>query len=255
MAGCDFPTGSVIPLASSDPALHVLMVLDPGRSSQLLVVESTDAGVELGEVDAILRNVAAAGPAEDLEVPGHRVDIGRCSEEYGIVAYAVEPRCIRFAMRPLAGGTYALSVSAPGRDTARARVTVPDDFRILAVDASGSPPGTDRLDGTWTRSVAAFRYFVFVRPEKPPTCQSVHGCEGGWYAAPFDTTISTSVPSDALEGGGAPWWFEVHAVDEALFEYLTTGSGGGLMPVPPVQNVEGGYGTLGARVQRKLKIE
>jgi hypothetical protein len=47
---------------------------------------------------------------------------------------------------------------------------------------------------------------------------------------------------------------DVYALDRALFEYLTTGASGDLFPVPPVQNIVGGHGAMGAWVRRTRRL-
>ncbi len=79
----------------------------------------------------------------------------------------------------------------------------------------------------------------------------------GWFAVTRDTVLETAVAGKGAEGsanGGGPWYVDVYAVSRSLHDYLTTGSTSELLPVPPVQNVKGGYGAVGAWVMRSYTL-
>lgn len=245
------------PLATRPPpelrALRVFLVVDPDAASQPLLVQPVSAGGVLrglrGEVRAGVQPVAAitAAATPDNEfLP--------CAARYGILDADAEPRCLDFRFAPRPGTTYRVSVSAEGFPDAAATVAVPGDFRLLAATARGALPGTDGLEVSWTPSTGAYRYLVTVRAAVAPECVRIRSCDQRWFAVTSDTTVQTRVPADKLEGGSGPWSVEVYALDRALFEYLTTGASGDLFPVPPVQNVVGGHGAMGAWVRRSRSL-
>jgi hypothetical protein len=147
---------------------------------------------------------------------------------------------------------------------------VPGDFEVLDVRAEGTaPPGSEGLYVRWTESEGAYRYLVALRATIPPWCveygeRCLNGStqvlpdRQGWFAVTQNTVLQTVVSGEAAEeiaSGRGPWYVDVYAVSKPLYEYLTTGTSGRLFPVPPVQNVEGGYGAVGAWVVRTMKIE
>jgi hypothetical protein len=249
-AACGQPTA--IPPTATD-ALRLFLVLDPDTTSQPLLVQRMTAGETLQGLRGSIRQgaavVAAAAGQEDW-----RNEFSPCRARYGTLPANAFPRCLDFALRPLPGATYHVEVAAEGHRPATATITVPGDFTLREVRASGNPPGATALDVRWSPSEHAYRYLVALRPQTLPRCVEINDCDQGWYAVTADTVLMATVPAEAVQGAGGPWWVDVYAVERALYEYLTTGATGDLFPVPPLQNVEGGYGAIGAWVRRSAPL-
>lgn len=152
-------------------------------------------------------------------------------------------------------------VRAEGYASASATVRIPNGFNIIRAEAHGEPPGREGLEAAWSASEGSYRYLVGLRAEVPPWCALTEGdlCgvapdRQGWFTMLPDTVLDTTVSTEELEGGEGPWYFEVYATDEPLHGFLTTGHAGDLFPVPPKQNVEGGYGAVGSWVRRSVEI-
>lgn len=232
---------------------YVFGLLDPDSARQALIVEAVEAGGTLDDVR--VRITASGDPSPLSELRQLDVVSGACIARYGVLIAANDLRCAEGGFRPAFGGRYDLVISSVGRDTARATVQVPGDFQLRSASAEGTPPGTRGLAAVWTPSAGAYRYLVTVSPSAADDCFNVHGCEDGWFTVTTDTQVVTTVPGSALhDRPGARWYVEVYAVDRGLFEYLTTGSGGSVFPVPPLQNVRGGHGAIGAWVRRSWAL-
>lgn len=257
------PLALLLPVACDSPGaprlaprveeMVVILALDPDASVQPLVVTTAEVGgrleglgVDVYRGDVVVASVQPARPASDDE-------LDPCVDHYGVLMYSGEIRCVALDFTPDFGATYRLVVSADGRPTASAVATVPGDFDLLEVEADGQPPGTEGLLAAWTGSDGRYRYVVGLRSEE--ICDQID-CKSrpAWYAVTEATEISTTVPRDEIEGGFGPWHLDVYAVEEALYQYLTTGTGGDLFSVPVVQNIEGGYGVLGAWVRRSRPL-
>lgn len=244
-AGCDDPTASRQPPALT--RMVAFAILDPDSTTQPLLVYPADAASALTNLRGTVRQGGAM--VETAPMSEH---FWGCSDRYGPLS--AQPRCVNFEFVPHLGTTYEVSASADGYPTVRATVTVPGDFRLIRASAEGTPPGSGGLDVWWTPSRGAYRYLVALRPTTAPGCLNTKACRRGWYAVTTDTMFAGTVPTDQMDGARGPWSIDVFALDQAAFEYLTTGSSGNLFPVPPMQNVEGGYGAIGAWVHRSLAI-
>lgn len=239
--------------------LTLFMILNPDFSVQpMLVAPAATEGLVRdlsGEIRAGNVLTASASTPEEWKDSELRPCIhGRYGSIYGTGG---QPRCLVFDFVPQMGATYRVTVSAEGRPTATAVTTIPGDFSVVTATATGDPPGTKRFDASWSRSRGAYRYLVALRAADPPFQTSVPDRKG-WFAVTTDTSLSTVVSGKAAEelvGGGGPWYVDVYAVDKALYEYLTTGTDAALYPVPPLQNVKGGYGAVGSWVRRSMEIE
>lgn len=104
--------------------------------------------------------------------------------------------------------------------------------------------GTDDaavLKASWTVSRAAHRYIASLRQP----CRG--SCFDAWYADVDTAGINTDVPEDAIRAAfKSPLMLDVAALDEHLHAFITTGHVGNTFSVPPVQNVEGGFGVVGS---------
>lgn len=223
---------------SPDSTIHGLSIVgadvagDPGLGT---VVEDVAATVTVGG-DTLLRT----------EPDTARSTHGHCHTG----GFAGPFSCIHLDFRPVPGETYTVTVTAADRPMATATTHVPGDFELLEAEADGFPPGTDGLSVRWTESEGAYRYLVGIRI-LGAECLRLSTCPDGWSATTTETTLDTIVPADRLPSDeDARWFVDVHAMDRALYEYLTTGSGGEFFGVRPVSNVEGGYGVVGSWVRR-----
>lgn len=258
---CEDPT-SIRPPPVRDQDLVLFMVIDPDSTAQQIIVEAVDPnGWWEGFVRAEVfdeKGALLAAQTQD-RVPFHSdrdqaplwMDlISPCIRRYGGDAFSGPATCFTLAFQPEPGKEYRLRVSAEGRPPVEARAIVPGPFELTYVNALGFPPGTSGLEVRWTPSAGAYRYIVALR-SREVTCYSVHGCHDGWFVVTDSTELSTRVPAAKLREGHGPWHISVYAVDKALYEYLTTGSGGNYFSVPPISNVEGGYGVVGSWRERR----
>lgn len=259
LAGCDDPARLLTPPPVRSMSLY--MVLDPDRPEQPLLVKSPQADEPVLALRGEVRQAAATVESIAPEGDGTRDDYGPCIHSYGhIVHTGGPPRCLAFSFSPRHGATYAVSVAAQGRPTASATVTVPGPFKIRSAAAQGSPPGTDGLQAAWTRSEGAYRYVVALRSDSlyscyyDPTCSEPDWDTQAWWVATTDTAIEVRVPADRLRGGMGGWRVEVYAMDRHVFDFLSTGTVAEPFPVPPRQNVQGGYGAVGAWVRRSVPV-
>lgn len=259
MAGCGDP--SAPRRAPEAGELNLFAVLSPewtlsgrsyGTSQHVFVSPLSSDGVvtrpsvtvhEDGEL------LLDTGPIEWVEDESHP-----CIARYGTIrATGSQIRCLELAFEPRYGARYRIRVAAEGRPTVTATTRVPGDFRILEADAAGDPPGSDRLQVRWTRSSGAYRYLVALRPESMGrSCGE--DCRRPGFRVTTDTVMNTVYSAEELDGASGPWTVEIYAVDQALYAFLTTGLDDDLFPVPPTQNVDGGYGAVGAWVLRSTPI-
>lgn len=248
---CDNPAAPR--LAPRVPEMIVMLALDPDSSVQPLVVTTAEVGGRLAglRADVYRGNVVVA--SAQAATPAPEGELSPCAARYLVFLQSAEIRCLALDFTPEFGTTYRLVVSADGRPQASAVATVPGDFDLLEVEADGEPPGTGRLLASWTESDGRYRYVVGLRSEE--ICNQI-GCESrpAWHAVTEATEISTTVPEDEIEGGLGPWHLDVYAVDQALYQFLTTGTGGDLFSVPFIHNIEGGYGIFGAWVRRSRPL-
>jgi hypothetical protein len=251
LAGCDDPMATRRP--PNLPELRVFLIVDPDAASQPLLLQPVGARVVLERVRGEVRldnqpvaSITAPTIPENEFLP--------CAMRYGILDADAQPRCLDFRFAPRYGASYRVSVSADGFQEVSGTVTVPGDFSVRTVVSRGAPPGTQGLEAAWSRSTGVYRYVVTLRPTIAPECVRIRSCDQRWFAVTTDTTIQTTVPADKLAGGEGPWFLDVYAVDRPLYEYLTTGASGDLFPVPPVQNVQGGHGAVGAWLRRSKQL-
>lgn len=148
------------------------------------------------------------------------------------------------------GAAYMVEVSAGGYRTARGHTLVVGDFEVQeAVLTTAGASAT--LDASWTRSIGAHRYFVALRRLHPPYVANPKG----WYADVDGTSIATVVPDSAIDDAVPPITLDVAAASRELHAYMTSGMGGGSLSVPPLQNVENGFGVVGSIRFRSLPVE
>lgn len=242
VAGCGDPAAMVQPPVLRSLALY--MVLNPDRDVQPVLVRPASAIDSVWDVGV---RVTRGGATVHTVAPrtGHQ---GNCTDAYGMYRHSAE--CVDVGFRPEPGGTYRVRVTSAAQPEADATVTVPGDFRIVAHEARGTPAGTQGLTATWTSSPGAYRYVVALRTTRLRPV----GVPGGWMVTTGDTTITTTVPAEALVDGVGEWVLDVYAMERGIFEFLSTGSAALPFPVPPPQNVRGGYGVVGAWVRRSVHL-
>jgi hypothetical protein len=259
LAGCDDPSQPLTP--PQVRSLSLYMVLDPDQPEQPLLVKAPQAADPVLSPRAeVLRD---GTPLESiaLEGSGEGDNPYPCTGRYGsLIHTGGPPRCLTFRFTPQHGATYRVAAGAQARPDASATTTVPGRFEIRAAVAEGDVPGTAGLRATWTRSEGAYRYVVALRSDSLASCVYDPTCSEGdwdtqaWWVATTDTTLETTVPRDRVRGGMGGWRVEVYAMDRAIFEYLSTGTSAEPFPVPPRQNVLGGYGAVGSWVRRSVPV-
>ena len=253
-AACEDPSAVVeVPPVRS---MTMFVVLDPDEATQPVLIKPASPGGVIralgGSVRRDGRVAASLAPTDDASGNEFHACLGRYGAQLGFS----HPRCLDFAFRPAPGATYRVEAFADGYPTASGSATVPGGFRIVQLSAPGTPPGTERLEVTWTRSAGAYRYVVALRSQGLAACLgqrrecAVAHDPGDWQMATADTSVSTVIPAAGVARGQGGWVLDVYAMDRNVYEYLTTGIGGEPFPVPPAQNVTGGYGSVGAWVRR-----
>jgi hypothetical protein len=248
-AGCSDPvTPRDIPVIWS---MRLLFVLDPDEIQQPILVQHVSHG-SLGEVRGTLSDGVQEWAATSTNESENSEEWIPCNERYGTLVNF--PRCLQFAVTPRFGATYQISISAAGVPTATATATVPEDFRIVSFSSEGRPPATTRLRLTWTSSAGSHRYVVAIRGEKTYNCWPDSVCDDRWSLATQDTTLDETVDAKFFANTGGPFFVDVYAMNRSIFEYLTTGARGEFFPVPPAQNVNDGYGAVGAWVRRSAAL-
>lgn len=147
------------------------------------------------------------------------------------------------------GTAYMVEVSAEGYRTARGHTLAVGDFEVKSAVLVRTG-GSARLEASWIGSVAAHRYFVALRRLRPTYGEDPKG----WYIEADGTSIATTVPDYAIDEAIDPLILDVAALSKEFHAYLTSGTGGTRFSVPPVQNIENGFGFVGSMRVRSLDI-
>ena len=171
-------------------------------------------------------------------------DYEPCKERLGRMSVYEELRdhvCITPEAVLEPDGVYRVEARARDRNTATGITRVVGGFEIEDAVLSGEDDAAT-LSASWTPSLAAQRYIVSFRSD----CEGAPECDP-WHAEVDTTVISTRAPEYAIEKAFTnPMTLDVVAFDEHLHAFLTTGHSGIAFDVPPVQNVEGGFGVVGS---------
>lgn len=253
--------------------LTLYALLNPDSTRHLVNVAPVDASttLRLAEVKAIIhkrdpttkgwtlvaewdssRAAAAGGPFYGEECNSWVPDEWPVSLGPNVVGsyHEVGRYCLRpeFVLEP--GATYRIEVKAAGRTPAVGETRVVGGFEIERATLS-STAGSHSLDATWSESTAAHLYFVGMR-RRFDVCVN---CDEAWYAQVEGTQFQGRVPKKAVDIAGPTPMLDMLAVDRHFHAFLTTGDGGNLHEVHPVQNVVGGYGVVGSYLHRSRKIE
>lgn len=197
------------------------------------------------------RAAAAGGPFYGKEclafVPEWPVSLGpRLASSYHQAGtYCMRPEAV---LEP--GATYRVAVEAVGRTRAVGETRVVGGFKVERAIMS-STAKSHSLEATWSESKAAHLYFVGLR-RRFGNCSN---CDQAWYAEVEGTSFEGKVPQRAVDIAGEVPMLDMLAVDRHFHAYLTTGDGGNLHEVHPVQNVVGGYGVVGSYLHRSREIK
>lgn len=261
LAACGDPAARIFDL-EAERGMWLLMVLDTDSTHQELFVTPTmPLDTIRGPVAEVYRDgtLIASGP------PPPDTTFSRswyCSRRYRIVTLPVrDTHCFVFDFTPEPDVEYEVVVRADDRPTARATTLVPGPFAVDSARVEGSPPGTDLVEAWWTESQAAHMYLATLRADVHLGCL-LNNCEQelggglnyGWFEATSETHVATAAPYEVVYGAEGSWYVEVYAVDEALYRFVTSGSSDQHFPVPPAQNVQGGFGFVGSWSRSTLMV-
>lgn len=242
LAGCT-ATDLAAPVAET-AEMQVLLLLDPSRATQVVLVEAVDVGGTLSDVKVVI----STPDAREVAAGDGTGDASPCVARYGTVVAVNDVDCVLLNFSPGMGETYHVEISARDRPTATASVVIPGDFSITDFRADGDPPGSQSLSATWETSRDSYRYAVAIASEAPAYCPRIGGC-GGWSEVVADTTFSDRIPEGTIDQS-RDWYFDVYALSKGLHDFITTGAGGDVFPIPPSQNVRNGFGMVGAWVRK-----
>ncbi len=213
-----------------------------------------------------LAPVSAAAEPPAATVRMYRRDPREEEVSWTLVATATEPEScpwwgsnywatneVAFCLAPGApldpGAAYMIEASAEGYRTARGRTLAVGDFDVKTAVLTRT--GTSALlNASWTGSAGAHRYFVSLRRQS-----TRNENPKGWYAEVDGTSATVAVPEYAIREAFGPLRLDVAALSEELHAYLTSGTGGTRLSVPPVQNIENGFGFVGSMRMRSLAVE
>ncbi len=250
VAGCDDQLTFPEPPALHEDRLVLIAVLNPDSTTHPVLVWSADTGRPLNGIGARLSRASSAeGTAWTLmDSTEDTTGTAVCGRRYGDLFG--KPRCLVLNGQLRTGWSYLVEVGAPGRSSARGRTEIVGPFEIESGGVSGET-GSTRLNAAWTPSPAASHYLVSLRRYAESRVRDYEG----WFVAVAETSISTDVPRQAIQAALEPLMLDVAAVDKNLFSYMTTGNGGGAFAIPPVQNVEGGFGVVGSMLLRSYQVD
>jgi hypothetical protein len=252
VAGCDDPMQPRV--APDVTELTLFMLLDPTLGTQPIIVQqgSAQSQVSMRGTVRTATGLIAEDAVDDTSSP--YPNMTACNNRYLVIMFPEfwSSRCMTFSFKPQPGETYDVTVTANGRPTAQATTAVPGNFAIVSHKIHGNPPGTVRVQATWTKSAGVHRYVVALSgmPNDMPSCFPEILCHPRWFAVTEDTTIDAVVDAKHFESSAGPYSVTVHAMNRELYGYLMTGATSEYFPVPPAQNVRGGYGAVGAWVKR-----
>ncbi|HEX7938573.1 MAG TPA: DUF4249 family protein [Gemmatimonadaceae bacterium] len=228
-----------------DQQMAIFVVLDPDATQQLAMVQMSrtdplqSVAVKVSDGSAVSSGSVSATTWTPQQSTS--AEVKPCVALYGGAGYWWPTRCIPVTMTPVPGASYDVTVQAGGRPTASATTAVPGAFTVTAASFD---PASARLHVTWTPSNGAYRYAVVLR-DSAATCLL---CDN---ALAFTTDTSLDIGLRTL---GKNKRVEVIAMNRDLLDYLTTGTDNFMYPLPPAQNVTGGYGAVGAWVRRSRPL-
>ena len=233
----------VIVFAALDPDLtiHPLLVL-PAEGRRHL----TETVARLYRADEGSQGVAWTLVDTTAQIRNSRDSVGVCGRRYSLDG---SPQCLALEAVLEPGSTYRVEVSSEGRATARGEARVVGPFAVESAVLSETGESS-MLTASWTPSQLADTYLVSVRRYNV----RMIGGEQGWFTNVAATSITTEVPEGAIAKALQPLTLDVVAVDPHLWAYMNTGTGGEGYSIPPVQNVDGGFGVVGSYTFRSRAI-
>lgn len=236
----------------ADDRLIVMSVLNVDRTEHRVLTWPVYTAAEPPPAVARLyRGTPRAGGFSWAVVAMDDVHGQRCFSQYLGVSRPLNYRSLCLVPEaPLdAGAAYRVEVSAEGFRTARGHTLAVGDFEVKSAVLTRTG-GSARLEASWTGSVAAHRYFVALRRLHPPYGEDPKG----WYTEVDGTSATVAVPDYAIDEAVDPLIVDVTALSRELHAFVTSGTGGSRFSVPPVQNIENGFGFVGAMRVRSLDI-
>lgn len=249
VAACDdltFPD----PPALFEDRLVLIAVLNPDSTSHPVLVWSAETGRPLnGTSVRLFRAGSAEGAAWELVDSAEDIaDLSVCGRRYGDLFS--DPQCLVLTAQLHPGWSYLVEAAALGRLSARGSTEVVGNFQVESA-ALAEENDLTTLNAVWSSSPAASHYLASLRRFADSRRRDYQG----WFVAVGGTSVSAAVPPRAIQAAVEPLTLDVAAVDRNLFSYMTTGNGGGAFAVPPVQNVEVGFGVVGSMLLRSYQVD
>ena len=260
MAGCD---GIVEPPRWTD-RMVVYALLNADFTEHPILLVATDVASTLSEVSVAIHRRAPGAAGDEWELiawwdSARAAAVGRpfrddepCMDRLGRMSLYKEPRdhvCVTPEAELEPGGVYRVEARARDRNTATGVTRVVGGFEIEDAVLSGADDEAT-LSASWTPSLAAHRYIVSFRSD----CEGRTECDP-WHAEVDTAAVGIRVPRHAIDNAFPdPMTLDVVALDEHLHAFLTTGHSGIAFDVPPVQNVEGGFGVVGSLRFRERSV-
>ena len=245
LAACDL----VFPDAWDDRLIFLAALNTDSAEHLVLAAPVADAAETPSITVELYRGTPNGGSLSWTLVASAKEDKEPCAGQPYYTSLGVA-RCLSPGAMLDPGAAYMVEVSAEGYRTARGRTLAVGDFEINSAVLTRS--GTSAtLDASWTGSVAAHRYFVALRRLHPPYGENPKG----WYAEVDGTSATVSLPGSAIDEAVEPVTLDVTALSKEVHDYLTSGTEGEFFSVPPIQNVENGFGFVGSMRVRSLVVE
>ncbi len=225
--------------------LVLFAILNPDSTRQAVAVASTDqVDPALSGVTVRMHKRAPDSAGSDWAFVAEATDTFPRAQElfennypcFSDKAISHWQYCLALPVVVEPGATYKIEATADGHPTASGTTRVVGNFEIDRTELSGNV-----LSASWTPSLAAHRYLMGVVYWDTNWC-----CSPGWSADLPGTSFNAAIPREAIDSAGPVPTLVVSAVDRHYHAYLTTGHAGQLFKVPPVQNVEGGFGMVGS---------
>jgi hypothetical protein len=86
------------------------------------------------------------------------------------------------------------------------------------------------------------------------SCSPDFMCYERWFISTTDTTFAGRIDAKYFAETVGPYRLTVYALNVDAYGYILSGSSTGFFPVPPRQNVTGGYGAFGAWIVRSVPV-
>ncbi len=231
--------------------LFVYAALDPDEVHQWIAVAPVDAryppvvtvaiyrktSSQAGSGWTLVASDSSAGPKDH----DHNPD---CVSNLFSGAHCLVPHA---SLAP--GAVYMVEATADGFPSARGATRIPGDFQVESATLSRNG-GTHVISAEWTASDHVHRYLFAARRH---WIECVN-CFRAWNVDVDSTSFTGPLPQVAVDSLGPDPTVEVMAADEHLHAFVTSGLGDQLLSIPPVMNVEGGFGVVGSARYRTRSI-